>query len=112
MPSTPSATVEETLPYECIMTFDQPILIGVGSPPTDSSSSGSGIKSDSALRLRGPREVDGSIGSMASVTLSGDFIVYGQIEAYGNLEVEGTLHYGGKIKSMGNVRVKGKVACM
>ena len=90
MSRTPSATADKILPYEHIMTFDQPeqpIPMGPSSPFTNSGGSGSrsviktSIRSDDALSLRGPIEVDGSIGSMASVTFSGDFVVNGQIEA-------------------------------
>jgi cytoskeletal protein CcmA (bactofilin family) len=113
--------------YEHIMTFDQPFVLGSSTSPSASTASPSAssssatvtkkkksIKSEEALELRGPLEVDGSVKSMASVSFvgGGEFAVRDRVEAYGNLEVEGVLSCGGKVKSMGNVKVRGQVVCM
>ena len=85
--------------YEHIMTFDQPMMMA-GSSSSSSAQQQSGtspvkkkksIKSDNAIDLRGPMEVDGSVKSMASLTFSGDFWVRDRIEAYGNVDVGGNL---------------------
>ncbi|KAK4157969.1 hypothetical protein C8A00DRAFT_39680 [Chaetomidium leptoderma] len=100
--------------YEHIMTFDEPMAMGSSTSTSNNTTvrKKKSIKSDNALDLRGPMEVDGSVKSMESVTFSGDFAVRDRIEAYGNLEVHGNLNCGGKVKSMGNVKVVGGVVCM
>ncbi len=96
---------------EMILTFDDDPNTGASGVAYDDSaaattsgggggsSGGSGsvkkkksIKSNSALDLVGPMEVDGSVKSMGAISFAGDFAVREKIEAYGNIDVNGNMN--------------------
>lgn len=60
---------------------------GSGSAPAKKKS----VKSNQAVHLQGPLDVDGSVKSMASIQFDGDFAIRDKIEAYGNIDVNGNL---------------------
>ena len=95
---------------EMILTFDDDPPPFDEYPPDFASGSGAGgsgsgsgkapaspaqrksIKSNQAITLQGPMEVDGCVKSMASIQFDGDFAVRDKIEAYGNIDVNGNLN--------------------
>ncbi|KAJ4292320.1 hypothetical protein N0V88_005952 [Collariella sp. IMI 366227] len=101
--------------YEQIMTFDQPM--NLAGPSTAHQSTPQikykkSIKSDNALDLRGPMQVDGSVKSMSSVTMSGDFSVRDRIEAdkvkiFGKLKINGTMEVHGDLEVWGALTING-----
>ncbi|KAH8176400.1 hypothetical protein LIA77_04818 [Sarocladium implicatum] len=65
------------------------------------------IKSEDALEIQGPLDIQGSVKSGSSISLAGDFIVKDKIDAYGAINMDGNVRCEGKIKAYGNILVNG-----